>query len=185
MVNITPQIEIIALWYCLFIILNNIECNLWLNLYQCFLITQIAGNYYKQTFTMNSLTINSTHFIIVLDLSHYANVNSQNLLTFSSKINTSQSLVWQHNLRQFSLSSTSASMIYLAPRAKESWVLIILSLWTSKLSMHICKPPGGNLSFCLNKLSLLTLLMIIRNSMIRQSMLLSIAVDKLLVYVDV
>lgn len=42
-----------------------------------------------------------------------------------------------------SLPATSASLRYLAPIALESCVLIILSTWTSKLSMHVSNPRSN------------------------------------------
>lgn len=60
-------------------------------------------------------------------------------LTFSSNTKTSQFSVSQHSLKHSSLEPKSISFRYFAPMSLESCVLIILSVWISKLFMHVCR----------------------------------------------
>lgn len=66
-------------------------------------------------------------------------ISSLRLTTFSSKTNTSQFSVSQQSLRHSSLDPRSISFKYFAPMSLESCVLIILSVWISKLFIHVCK----------------------------------------------
>lgn len=65
------------------------------------------------------------------------------ILTFSSNTNTSQSSVSQHSFKHSTRLPKSISFKYLAPIFWESWVLIILSLCTLKLSMQVWRSISG------------------------------------------